>query len=71
MRSTTTLRPRQPAHMAPASTFPDYYAEERWAVIRTRARQARARKALRLVGLMAGVAGVAGALRVWDAGLQP
>ena len=71
MRSTTTLRPRQPAHMAPALTFPDYYAEERWALTRARARQARARNALRLVGLVVGVAGLAGALRVWDAGLQP
>ena len=67
----TTLPPQSLSDAPRTPTFPDYYAEERWAVTRTRARQVRVRNALRLVGLMVGVAGLAGALRVWDAGLQP
>jgi hypothetical protein len=71
MRNSTTLSPRQFAGAARTPIFPDYYGEERWALTHARARQARARNALRLVGLMLGVAGLAGALRAWDAGLQP
>jgi hypothetical protein len=71
MRNSTTLAVRQVSDTVPTSTLPDYYAEERWASTRARARQVRARNALRLVGLMVGVAGLARALRVWDAGLQP
>jgi hypothetical protein len=63
---------RMPARRdVPSAALPDYYAEERRARVRTRARQTRARNALVLVGLMVGVAGLAGALRAWDAGLQP
>ena len=72
MRHTTLPAPRQTTPLVTeSSAFPDFYAEERRALARTRARQARARNALVLVGLMAGVAGLAGALRAWDAGLQP
>ena len=71
MRNPTTLPPRPFVDAAPTSTVPDYYAEERWALTRARARRVRARRTLRLVGLMVGVAGLAGALRAWDAGLQP
>ena len=70
MRNSTTSRPR-PVAVARASTFPDYYAEERWALTRARARQVRNGNALRLVGLLLGAAGLAGALRAWDAGVQP
>ncbi|HKB05237.1 MAG TPA: hypothetical protein VKD90_23635 [Gemmataceae bacterium] len=71
MRTYITVARQPVATNAPHLTFPDYYAEERLALCRTRARQVRAHNALRLVGLMLGAAGLAGALRVWDAGLQP
>ena len=71
MRSSTLSCPRQTTEEPAPSALPDYYAEERWAKARAQARQARARKALRLVGLLVGAAGLAGALRAWDAGLQP
>jgi hypothetical protein len=71
MRTYIPYEQRQVTANASTLVFPDYYAEEQWALIRARARQVRARNALRLVGLMLGAAGLAGALRVWDAGLQP
>ena len=71
MNSSLSLQ-RRPARVeVPTSALPDYYAEERWARTRVEARKVRARNALILVGLMVGVAGLAGALRTWDAGLQP
>jgi hypothetical protein len=71
MRSSTLSCPRHTSEASAPSALPDYYAEERWAKARAQARQARARKALRVVGLLVGAAGLAGALRAWDAGLQP
>jgi hypothetical protein len=71
MRTYILFEQRTVTTNAPTLAFPDYYAEEQWALTRARARQVRARNALRLVGLMLGAAGLAGALRVWDAGLQP
>jgi hypothetical protein len=70
MRATTRCPRRTTRETAPPA-FPDYYAEERWAKARADGRRTRARNALRLVGLLVGVAGLAGALRAWDAGLQP
>jgi hypothetical protein len=71
MNSSLTLQ-RQPARVGvPTSALPDFYAEERWARTRVEARKVRARNALVLVGLLVGAAGTAGALRRWDAGLQP
>jgi hypothetical protein len=70
MRATIPCPPRIAAATA-TPAFPDYYAEERGAKTRAQARQERARNALRLVGLLVGMAGLAGALRAWDAGLQP
>ena len=71
MNAPVTLQRMTTHGQLPSALFPDYYAEERWARIRTQARQSRARNALVLAGLMVGVAGLAGALRAWDAGLQP
>ncbi|MBO0697134.1 MAG: hypothetical protein J2P46_01950 [Zavarzinella sp.] len=71
MRSTTIPGPRRIREEPTQSKLLDYYAEERLAKARIEARQARARNALRLAGLLIGAAGLAGALRAWDAGLQP